>query len=344
MKIRIVAEKFSLDSAVGIERYSYELANGLESQNYDCVRMAANPSRRRFSLALNAFFKLPTKVFFGRNPSLYHATDPSSAIALHMATVPTVSTVHDLLHFHDKGFTGRIARLAYRAAARCDKVIAVSQQTKEDLIEMMNVEPSKIAVTNEGVADSFHVSRNLKKKTLIAHVGDINPRKRLELVLEIFAKLQKLIPEVTLEFVGSPVASYLIPYQSKLVKMAFQNGIKEVAFSGRVSEQVLVEKYNRIGILLVTSITEGFCFPILEAQKCGTAVVILKDCRISPEVKTATIIAKDIEDAIHICYRLIVDEDYYRKVALNGIACAKMFTWENCIEQTIEVYKEVLAR
>lgn len=349
MQIELVAGGFSKESGVGIERYSWELLNRFQKKGISVKPVSSNPSRKRYALAIYAVTKVPIATFVRlRNSIVVHATDPSSAFPLPFTGRISVVTFHDLMPLllgKNYGMGDRVfSRIAYNVARACKAIITVSQQTRQELIQYLNVPVEKIHVIPLGVSEEFRILEGTEKEEeTIGYVGDINPRKKLDFLLEGFALLRKERPSAKLMIIGSNVAEYLDAERQRLLRLVEKLGIKpNVTFTGRVSERRLIEFYNRMKILVLPSEYEGFGLPILEAERCGTPAMIRKGVRISPEVSSACLTTSTPVELAQTILDLLADPKNYRRKVEIGVEHSTQFTWENCIQRTILLYNTLL--
>lgn len=323
----------------------------LRKQGIPVKPVISNPSGKRYALALNAVSKIPISILVNLGKSsVIHATDPSSALALPFAGRTSVVTFHDFIPLLlRRGFGTRdrlFSYFVYKLAASCDAVIAVSQQTKQEIVAYLGVPREKINVIHLGVSEEFKVLNEIEKdEETIGFVGDIHPRKRLDFLLEGFALLTKDRPNARLIVIGSNVAEYLYEERMRLVRLIDKLGVaRNVSFVGRVDGKQLVESYNRMKVLVLPSEYEGFGLPILEAERCGTPVIVRKNARISPEISTACLkvdTPTSLADAIR---DLLSDENRFRNAASEGLRHSVQFTWEDCVNDTVRLYHRELRR
>jgi glycosyltransferase involved in cell wall biosynthesis len=352
MNVALVAEGFAVDAGVGTERYSWELREGLLRKGIQVASVASQPSRQRYALAMKAMGKVPLQTLKSlRHTSIVHATDPSSGLILPFLGQKTVLTFHDLmpliLREANYGIADRMfSAWTYHMASGCDAIIAVSAQTKEDIVRYLHVKPNKITVINEGVSETFRRLPGVRKdNATIGYVGDLNPRKRIEFLLEGFSILKtKYLPEAKLLIVGTNIANYLGFQAEKLRRMVNQLDLTNaVTFVGHVSEQRLVELYNIMTVNVLPSDYEGFGFPILEAARCGTPTVTRKGSRISAEVCESTQKVGTTLELAEMLQALCEDKALFDASVQRAESHARRFSWDRCVSETVRAYERVLS-
>lgn len=333
---------------MGTERYSWELLNGMQRIGAEAFGIGSNPSRKRFSLAINAISKLPAlaTASLGR-ARLLHATDPSSAIALPALGVATVATIHDLMplilrdaHY---GEADRLfSTLCYGTSARCDAIIAVSNQTGREVAHYLKVPSHKVRVIHHGVSEDFRVL-SIKRDKFVGYVGDINPRKRIDLLIEAFAMVRSRHEDCRLLIVGKNIAQYLDSESERIRRMVKSLGLENsVIFTGHVSEEELVRLYNVMKVLVLPSDYEGFGFPIIEAERCGTPVVVRKGTRISEEVSECALKAGSVKELAEQISLMLSESKFSEEVSAAGMRHSAEFTWERCVAETDALYRSLL--
>lgn len=258
-----------------------------------------------------------------------------------------VVTVHDLtvkkLNLFDKSNSkfGFLASKLYdfklSSLKNADKIIAVSQNTKRDIVEELEIDEEKIKVIYEGVNFEFkQVSNSPKIKHSILYVGNELPHKNLSNLLIAVKIVKKTYPDIKLIKVG---ASGWKCARDNLMKLAKELDIlNNIIFKDKVEN--LTEEYNSAELFVMPSLYEGFGLPVLEAMACGCPVVSSNSSSL-PEVGGNSVLYFNPESPEEIAekiIRVISDDKLKRKMSIDGLCRAKLFTWENCAKQTSEVY------
>lgn len=113
-------------------------------------------------------------------------------------------------------------------------------------------------------------------------------------------------------------------------------------YRGFIPEESIVETYNSLDILILTSDWEGFGMPILEAQSCGIPVIITEEARISEEVSRYCVKAKTPEDIADKIYEITQNSNLKKQIVDKGIDYARHFSWEKTIDATLKLYQEMV--
>lgn len=266
----------------------------------------------------------------------------------------SVLTVHDLSFLLYPGNFNRANRLYLKAftrlsLARADRVIAVSENTKRDLVRLLGVDPAKVAVVHHGIegffrpiADDEELAAFRRRRGLperfVLFLGTIEPRKNLETLVEAFAYLKRMGLPHQLVVAGAKGWQWE-PVFAAVERLGLR---EEIAFPGYVpyAEQPLW--YNAADLFVYPSLYEGFGFPPLEAMACGTPVVSSRTSALPEVVGEAGLLVdpanpEEMADAMR---RVLADRDLSSLLAERGLARARGFTWEAAARRTAAVYAE----
>ena len=258
-----------------------------------------------------------------------------------------VCTVHDLaLLRHPELGTPALQRTVRRTVDSLDRVdciIAVSECTKRDLVELCKADEKRIRVIYNGVGTHFTPSSGdlppqLAGRKYILHVGTLEPRKNIPTLLQAFAKIDHQ-GDLLLALVGDSGWE-----TEDLSKLAHSLGIADrVRFLGAVDARTLPALYSQAQVLAYPSLYEGFGLPIIEAMACGTPVVC-SDRGAIPEVAGGAAITIDpasCDDLANAINRVLSDKSLRHKMSDQGVRRAQDFSWEKCARQTLAVYRDL---
>jgi glycosyltransferase involved in cell wall biosynthesis len=261
-----------------------------------------------------------------------------------------VLTVHDLTYlkypeyFSDRNLNEHGYRQELpRGLKRADVVIAVSQQTAEDLIDLMKVPVEKVRVIYEGVAPRFfkHVESKkamairerygLTQPYLVFLVGTPEPRKNLK---NTIAAARKASPNLTLVLIGpqNPIKSLL-------------NGdFRNIKFTDIVPGNHLPALLSGAKISLYPSLYEGFGLPVLESMACGVPVIASTQGALPEIAGGAAILVepKDVDCIAGAISELLHNDALQNHLKAAGKNRAAEFTWQKAAEATLSLYREVV--
>jgi glycosyltransferase involved in cell wall biosynthesis len=236
---------------------------------------------------------------------------------------------------------------------RPDCIITDSMNTRNDLINYLNIPEDKIKViplapnsdfkfmsNKSTINDEIKVKYNISSP-FILYVGTVEQRKNIFLLIKSFYKLLKKGNQYKLVLIGIPGHGF--KEISKTVKLL---GIsKNVIFLGYVPHDDLIKFYNAADLFVFPSLYEGFGLPPLEAMACGSPVIASNTSSL-PEVigDAGVLLAPDDEDGFtENMYQILTNEDMKTEMRKRSLKRAKMFSWEKTANKTWEVYEEVLS-
>ena len=253
---------------------------------------------------------------------------------------PAVVTVHDLSFESDPELMGRRDRLVFRtfvprSARRAERVLAVSERTKRDLVEHYRIPEEKIVVTPNGVDPIFQPNGSAPSgPPYVLFVGGIQPRKDPVTAIEALARVDG---DLRLVLVGDEKRGGG-ELRSAIRRLGLE---RRVELAGYVEHEGLASLYRGAACLVFPSRYEGFGLPVLEAMASGTPVVATTAGAV-PEVAggAAVLVEPGDPEALAEGIREAL-RDRERLVAA-GLERARRFTWEKTARRTLEVYRELL--
>lgn len=271
-----------------------------------------------------------------------------------------IITIHDLtLFFYPQ--TARETNFIKRAAFRyilkkgcrdSQKIITVSKSTKADIIEILKVDPQKIAVIYEAADDKsfqecskkqierlknkYHLSENV-----ILSVGQFRSHKNLPRLVEALAILRKSMP-CKLVILGKPDPTYH-EFQETLDKTGAK---KDIIMPGFVSDEELNSWYKLAKVFVFPSLYEGFGLPGLEAMQAGLPVASSDKGSLGEIYSDAALYFNPLDpaDMAEKIKKVIKDNDLRKKLIKKGREVAANFSWQKTAQQTLEIYKEILEK
>jgi glycosyltransferase involved in cell wall biosynthesis len=238
----------------------------------------------QFSKRFSAFWRLfgVCKLLKKNNLDLFHGLSHLVPIGIRKTGIPSVVTIHDLIFLRYPEFYKKLDRKFYylnalRSCQRATKIIAISHQTKKDLIDFMGINPGKIEVIHQScnsifytpatVVEKEHVRRkfNLPDKFILC-VGTIEQRKNQLAILQGIVK-EKLSVQVVI--LGKPTE-----YKKQIDEFIMESGIRnQLIFLHDTNTSELQAIYQMAEVMVYPSFFEGFGLPVLEAQASGCPVI-----------------------------------------------------------------------
>jgi len=242
---------------------------------------------------------------------------------------PAVVTVHDLSFERDRRAMGGVDRWIFkrvvpRAARSADRVLAVSERTKRDLVELYEIAPDRITVVPHGVDPAFGPGPD-GKHDYVLYVGAIQARK------------DPLAAADAAAAVGLPLVVAGPEREPALARELERRGAR---LRGYVEKADLAGLYRGAACLILPSRYEGFGLPVLEAMACGTPVVAASEPALREVGGDAALYAEPgrLADAVR---EAIASRP---RLAAAGLERARAFSWDESVRRTLAVYRELLGR
>ena len=284
---------------------------------------------------------------------LFHGLTGELPLSL-SPNVKTVVTVHDLIFLRYPEYYKPIDRWFYTkkcqaACKRADLIIAISEQTKQDIVHFFGTDEKKIRLVYQGCDAQFYnkctmvEKRNIKRlyklpDNYVLSVGTIESRKNMLTLIKAFEHLPK---NIHLVVVGR-TTEYAKQVKEEVEKLGLT---EQIHFLHRVAFSHLPAIYQQANILCMPSIFEGFGIPILEALNSSVPVVASNISSL-PEVGGPDSIYVDplddraMAEAIH---RVATDSALRERMINKGLEYALNFREENIANNLWNIYEEVMS-
>ena len=268
----------------------------------------------------------------------------------------SVVTVHDLIHLKMPEYFSMAQRtyaklmLGY-AVRNAGAVIAVSEKTKQDIVETFNVEQDRIHVVHHGIrsiyqklddrgaVEEFRRAFGISKP-FVLYVGNVKPHKNIPTLLKAFAKLRTGFNDLELVFAGgSCLADRSLGEQARTLGIA--GAIRDV---NRLSERDLIRAYNAAEMVVLPSLYEGFGFPALEAMACGTPLIASNAGALAEVVGDAAMMFDPLSPAaLTEAMKTVLSSSEQRAILVaKGKINARRFSWTTAAQRTLAIYERVL--
>ena len=269
----------------------------------------------------------------------------------------SIVTIHDCIHLKFPQYLpNRIASLyawsqLWIAVKRAQAIITVSEHSKNDIAELLNVPREKISVIPNAISNRFATKlaneflAGIKKRLqlerpFIMYSGNIKPHKNITTLINAFKQVQlRGHNDIELLIVGHHGAD-----RAPLEKQVQQLGLQErVRFLGIQSEEHLAGLYQLAELFVLPSLYEGFGLSPLEAMASGTPVVASNVASL-PEVLGKAAFFVDPRDAGSIADGItaILDNEVLRSdLIAKGRSRAQTFSWRRTAQQIYRVYNQI---
>ena len=274
-----------------------------------------------------------------------------------LAPCPTVITVHDLSFMRSPQAFPRFQRVylrtqVQRSVRAARRVIAVSEATKRDVVEIFGVPSERVDVVYNGVDTGFspaaagEIGAFRRRKGLperyILHLGTLEPRKNLVRLVQAFhTTRQQGLGDVKLVLAGGKGWGYDDIF-AEVSRLGLE---QDVLFPGYVPDDELAWWYRGAELFCYPSLLEGFGLPVVEAMACGVAV-ITSNISSLPEVAGEAALLVDptsVAALAEALVTLLTDQASAGALREKGPPQAARFSWQRTAEQTAAVYRKALA-
>jgi len=281
---------------------------------------------------------------------------PCFSVPVLKGKIKTVVTIHDLiatkygkdLPFFARTYFGKWMTYTYKYA---NKIICDSQNTKKDVMDMLNIPEKKISVIHLAANELYSKSADKNKilgiknkyktgEKYLLHVGTLNPRKNIQFIINIFQKITGDLPGYKLVITGKK--SWY--YQTLVAEAKRLNIMDKVIFTGYVPDEDTPYLINGAEIFLFPSLYEGFGLPPLEAMTAGIPVISSNSSSLPEVVGEGGILLSPTDELgwIRNIKAIINNPNLKRSLIAKGLKQAKKFSWQKCALETLEVYEELL--
>jgi glycosyltransferase involved in cell wall biosynthesis len=291
---------------------------------------------------------------------VFHVVDHSYAhLALALPAARTVVTCHDIDAFDQRPSNGSapglprflVRRLA-AGLSRAARVVCPSRATADTVVTRGLAAAERVSVVHNGVDMPTPVPGAIERLTAsrlgppgrfvdLLHVGSTIPRKRIDLLLEVFAAIAARHPEVRLVRVGGP---FTARQRASVDRLGIAGRIVELQ---HVDREMLGAVYRRATLLLATSEREGFGLPVAEALACGTPV-LASDIPPFREVggDAASYAALDVsawaQEAEALLGEAVLSPASWDERRRRARERGAMYSWRRYAEEMAGIYRQVI--
>ena len=249
-----------------------------------------------------------------------------------------VLTVHDLAVFGTmkvKSLYGRLRGISFRsqfrfAVERADVIMTNSTQTRDELVDILGVDPGKIVVQNLGIDEKFK-PKETKKDNVIGYFGGFDRRKRVKKLVEDFIA-STFSNDMKLIIYGSDKGDY---HTIKEKYKSFSN----VIFKDRIPEEKIADTINEFQYFVYPTSYEGFGLPLLECIACGIPSFIYEDGELPAEVRKYALVIKNLDEIKKMEYKELEKDFKSRSEQVK-----KEFSWDKTRAGTLEQYQKLEAK
>ncbi|MGO4878445.1 glycosyltransferase family 4 protein [Pedobacter psychrotolerans] len=292
-----------------------------------------------FYLKLKKFDVYHNPYFFG---PLFNFISPKTKVVI---------TVHDVYHRAIPHLRRKIINFIFgffadRAIKKADAVIAISLQTKEDIIKYLNIDERKIHLIHQALNSRFESKEatgsiekfGLSGKRYILTVGSILPSKGISDLIYAFDKLVKKysVNDVVLVFAGMYSGNYIEEICVLIKNLGYSDD--RIKLLGYVEDEDLKQLYIKSSLVAIPSHYEGFGLPILEAMNFNKPIIARNASSLKEIVSDAGLLFNDIEELACLLNTLLKDQEMQKQLILKGTNRLKDFSWVSTANKTLNLY------
>jgi glycosyltransferase involved in cell wall biosynthesis len=285
-------------------------------------------------------------------PDVFHGLSNELPMNIHKSGVKRLVTIHDLIFFRYPDLYQFIDRKIYHkkflyASENADKVIAVSEQTKKDIIRYLGIPGEKIEVVYQSWDPRYNKKhtaeeiRNIRKKydlpeEYILNVGTIEERKNL---LQLIKALNEAKISIPLAVVGRRKKGYA----EKVFEYIRDHRLENIYFLQSVPNEDLPALYQGASLFVYPSSFEGFGIPVLEALQSGVPVIAGKGHCLEETGGPESIYIDpfNVEEFGKAIRKVLNDRNLQKKMMDAGFLHAKNFTPEKTVSKLYSVYESL---
>lgn len=366
-KIKVVydSQVFDVQTYGGISRYFCEIMQKLHvphevalkySRNYylNHYRLCATPSRFLPGfMSRKLWEKSPERnrrrclaKLDGTEEFVFHPTYYDPYFLSHLGGRPYVVTVHDMIYerFPDLPDAAAVMEQKRQTICAASHVIAISEYTKKDVMELLHVPEEKISVVYHGTNMKPNARAGMKMDfPYLLYVGDRSANyKNWHRMLQAFARLRRENAGLHLVCTGRPFSEAEKTSAASLIPPPINDCLHVIS----ASESVLADLYGQALAFVYPSLYEGFGIPILEAYACGCPVVLSR-ATCFPEIAREAgcyFDPMDVDDMVRVIRQVIYDPSERQRLIAAGTERLSYFSWEKAARETEAVYRRVAGR
>lgn len=235
-----------------------------------------------------------------------------------------------------------------KSLKRADRIIAVSEFTKGELIKYYKINPEKIEVVYNALSEEFVSDKkgdiqkkyNLPEK-FILYLGTFQPRKNVPILLKAFSKIKDKIPDFKIVLAGNKKAHN---FDNRIEKVISEEQLEnKIIFPGYIKEDDKRYLFKLSSVFAFPSLYEGFGIPLLEAMS-QEVPVLASDIPCFREIaeKSALFFGPNsLDDLVQKLYTICIDENTRRNLKSLGKQRIEFFSWKKSAQKLLNIYKKL---
>jgi glycosyltransferase involved in cell wall biosynthesis len=236
-----------------------------------------------------------------------------------------------------------VRRAFYRASARrADRILTDSLFSRDEIVAAYGIDAARIDVVPLGVSAEFSPNRAVTREPFVLHVGDLHPRRNLEVLVDAVLALrqsERACSKLRLILAGADLGVL-----ADLRRRAAADP-DALGFVGRPDDHGLLDLYRRSAVFAYPSRYEGFGLPLLEAMACATPVVAAAAGSL-PEIvgDSAPLLSPDEPGSWRgIIRRILTEPAFAVDLSARVLVRSRSFTWDRTARETLDSYRRLLS-
>lgn len=286
-------------------------------------------------------FFLPLRLILKKNIDVFFSPAHYSP---RFSPVPLVVTIHDLAFFYYpqeflKEDLYKLRHWSGQSLKNARRVIAVSKNTKKDIVKFYNVPSEKIEVVYNGYEKPTSPKRlpNHPDRPYFLFTGTLQPRKNVPFLVRAFRAFHENNPAFRLVLAGKRGWLY-----DEIFAEIKKSGVERfIILAGYVTDHELISLYKNAHAFIMPSLYEGFGVPLLEAMSFGCPVISSFVSSL-PEVGGDACLYFDPRNERDLTEKMDLigkNEALRKELVAKGFDRVKLFSWKKCAEDTLRVIK-----
>ena len=242
------------------------------------------------------------------------------------------------------GPAGRIGHLVERFVVpvvyRRRALVTAADSARDEIVRHYGVDPSQITVAPHGIAEHFSPGGSREDRPLVVAVARLMPQKGVDELIDALVSVKSQVPALRATVVGDG------PHGERLRERARSLGAEWIHWTGRVTDDELVDWYRRAWLVASASRREGFGLTLTEAAACGTPTVAT---RIPGHVDavdegTSGLLADGTSELALRMTEVLTDDDLRRRLQAGALAHASNFRWDEASATLLRALCDEAAR
>lgn len=346
----VINARFLTQKMTGVQRYAYEICNRLPEQIGGKKVVFVLPKDKVINeLTNNKANVISTGCFKGQLweqfslPSFLKTQN--TPLLINFVGIGPVFYKNKIMFLYDLAFKHHPEWFSYKfqksynilipiSLRNSIKIVTDSNYVKKDIIATYKIKNEKIDVIYAAHSNKF-TNKSLKREKFILTVSSIDPRKNLKRVIQAFSMINS---DYKLVIVGQKNKTF------SCIGLEEETINDNIIFTGYLTDEELIESYNKATLFIYGSLFEGFGIPPLEAQACGCACLVSNRTSL-PEVYGDSVeyfnpnSIEDIKDKIE---KIINDKSKMMKLQKRGLLNLSRFSWDNSMMELKSIIEELI--